>query len=138
MWLNLLMMGTASLAVGFVVGWITACPRRWDAHFCARTPSHPDAPTAPDPSTAPDMSDASGFRAAPIAPHAPGAPDVPAVRAAPDASVGSGVHGAGGGPDRDQDEFDVHVAGDGRPGGAERDDQSTGADWPFRAVRAPD
>jgi hypothetical protein len=34
MWLNLVMMGTASLAVGFVAGWITACPRRWDAHFC--------------------------------------------------------------------------------------------------------
>lgn len=30
MWLNLLIMSSASLAVGFVIGWIVACPRRWD------------------------------------------------------------------------------------------------------------
>ncbi|MEU5879666.1 hypothetical protein [Spirillospora sp. NPDC047279] len=26
-------MSVASLVVGFVVGWIVACPRRWDARF---------------------------------------------------------------------------------------------------------
>ncbi|MCP2338265.1 hypothetical protein [Actinomadura rupiterrae] len=59
MWLNLLMMGVASLAVGFVLGWIVACPRRWDAHYCDETaPGHdfrhapaPRADQAPAPAT---------------------------------------------------------------------------------------
>ncbi|WP_157431854.1 hypothetical protein [Actinomadura hibisca] len=33
MWLNLFLLSVASLVVGFVLGWIVACPRRWDAHF---------------------------------------------------------------------------------------------------------
>ncbi|MQY02294.1 hypothetical protein [Actinomadura macrotermitis] len=33
MWLNLIILSAASLAVGFVLGWIAACPRRWDARF---------------------------------------------------------------------------------------------------------
>jgi len=40
MWLNLIIMSAASLAVGFVLGWIVACPRRWDAHF-AEPPAIP-------------------------------------------------------------------------------------------------
>jgi hypothetical protein len=30
MWLNVIIMGCASLAVGFILGWVTARPRRWD------------------------------------------------------------------------------------------------------------
>ena len=30
MWLNVIIMGVASLAVGFVLGWVAARPRRWD------------------------------------------------------------------------------------------------------------
>lgn len=33
MWLNLIILSVASLVVGFVLGWIVACPRRWDAYF---------------------------------------------------------------------------------------------------------
>ncbi|MFC5186243.1 hypothetical protein [Actinomadura harenae] len=54
MWLNLFMLGAASLAVGFVLGWIVACPRRWDAHFHDEAAHGPDAaravPEARDPS----------------------------------------------------------------------------------------
>lgn len=31
MWLNLLFMSAASLSVGFILGWIVARPRRWEA-----------------------------------------------------------------------------------------------------------
>ncbi|MFC6886232.1 MULTISPECIES: hypothetical protein [Actinomadura] len=52
MWLNLLLLSAASLAVGFVLGWIAACPRRWDARFRdepgpAREDLPPFAPAAP-------------------------------------------------------------------------------------------
>lgn len=40
MWLNLLILGVASLVVGIVIGWIAACPRRWDAHFCDEAAFH--------------------------------------------------------------------------------------------------
>lgn len=33
MWLNLFISSVASLVVGFVLGWIVACPRRWDTHL---------------------------------------------------------------------------------------------------------
>ncbi|MBW8481043.1 hypothetical protein [Actinomadura parmotrematis] len=33
MWLNLIILGAASLVVGFVLGWIVACPRRWDTRY---------------------------------------------------------------------------------------------------------
>jgi hypothetical protein len=39
MWLNLLFLGVASLSVGFILGWIVARPRRWDA-----STGHPQEP----------------------------------------------------------------------------------------------
>nr|BFE35260.1 hypothetical protein GCM10010200_075110 [Actinomadura rugatobispora] len=33
MWLNLIFLSLASLAVGFVLGWFVASPRRWTARF---------------------------------------------------------------------------------------------------------
>lgn len=32
MWLNVLILSFACLLVGFILGWIVACPRRWDAY----------------------------------------------------------------------------------------------------------
>lgn len=30
MWLNMLILSIASIAVGFILGWIVALPKRWD------------------------------------------------------------------------------------------------------------
>jgi hypothetical protein len=30
MWLNLIILSIASLSVGFIMGWVVACPRRWE------------------------------------------------------------------------------------------------------------
>ncbi|MCW2941931.1 MAG: hypothetical protein JWN00_4916 [Actinomycetia bacterium] len=32
MWLNVVILGFASLVFGFILGWIAARPRRWDWH----------------------------------------------------------------------------------------------------------
>ncbi|WP_433324948.1 hypothetical protein [Spirillospora sp. CA-294931] len=42
MWLNLIIMSVASLVVGFVIGWIVACPRRWDGHFTEKPAAAPE------------------------------------------------------------------------------------------------
>ncbi|WP_157429527.1 hypothetical protein [Actinomadura oligospora] len=57
----MMMTGVASLSVGFVIGWIVACPRRWDAHFCDGTAHGHDVhhvvrPAAGDP----DAGDVTG------------------------------------------------------------------------------
>jgi hypothetical protein len=41
MWLNLIFLSLASLAVGFVLGWVVACPRRWTARFEAAPADRP-------------------------------------------------------------------------------------------------
>jgi hypothetical protein len=33
MWLNLIILSFACLFVGFILGWIAACPRRWQAYL---------------------------------------------------------------------------------------------------------
>ncbi|MFI6521604.1 hypothetical protein ACIBF1_39055 [Spirillospora sp. NPDC050679] len=46
MWLNLFLLSLASLVVGFVLGWIVACPRRWDARFTDEPAArHEDLPS---------------------------------------------------------------------------------------------
>jgi hypothetical protein len=32
MWLNIVLIALASLVTGIIIGWVFACPRRWDQH----------------------------------------------------------------------------------------------------------
>ncbi|MCW2889144.1 MAG: hypothetical protein QOE54_3047 [Streptosporangiaceae bacterium] len=45
MWLNVFIMGFASLSVGFILGWVMGRPRRWDRYVWN------EAPTVPGPAT---------------------------------------------------------------------------------------
>ncbi|MCW2913652.1 MAG: hypothetical protein JWN52_1720 [Actinomycetia bacterium] len=44
MWLNVFIMGFASLFVGFVLGWVMARPRRWDRYVSDNAESFPARP----------------------------------------------------------------------------------------------
>jgi hypothetical protein len=54
MWLNVFIMGFASLFVGFILGWVMGRPRRWDHYVsseAARIPARPEDSLAPLPPT---------------------------------------------------------------------------------------
>ncbi|GAA1594324.1 hypothetical protein GCM10009678_90570 [Actinomadura kijaniata] len=44
MWLNVVILAAASLVVGFVLGWVVACPRRWEARFADRPAPREETP----------------------------------------------------------------------------------------------
>ncbi|MGI8336808.1 hypothetical protein ACRYCC_43280 [Actinomadura scrupuli] len=47
MWLNVFIMGFASLFVGFILGWIMGRPRRWDRYVWDAAPAPASSPRAP-------------------------------------------------------------------------------------------
>jgi hypothetical protein len=49
MWLNVLIMGFASLFVGFILGWVIGRPRRWD-RYISDNAGRPEEDLAPLPS----------------------------------------------------------------------------------------
>lgn len=55
MWLNLIILSVSSLVVGFILGWITACPRRWDAYISRDRTSRDRAPLQDDPPPLPQV-----------------------------------------------------------------------------------
>lgn len=47
MWLNMIILSFACLLVGFILGWIVACPRRWDAYVNREPVPREDIPALP-------------------------------------------------------------------------------------------
>jgi hypothetical protein len=47
MWLNVMILGFASLTVGFLLGWVFALPKRWDYVWDTTTVTVPAADEPP-------------------------------------------------------------------------------------------
>jgi hypothetical protein len=66
MWLNVFIMGFASLFVGFILGWIMGRPRRWDRYVWDAAPVSPSSSVPASPVPVPAASSVDGL--APLPP----------------------------------------------------------------------